>query len=219
MNKAPWERTEPRLEIIAVALLFPALSILPGILYHCGKGQIDMPGAVLSSCIIGLGCCLMLSPRNLGLLLPKWGDILTAFIAASILLLAVGGVTALWGKLLDLLNISYSSNQPIALLIKKYSGLKQMQILLCACVIIPLLEEVLFRRLVYGLLLRSGFITAVSVTTLIFSILHFFVLGVPGFILLGCGFQICFLCRKNLTAAVMTHMLINSVAVIKVLLT
>jgi len=219
VDKTPWERAELRTETAVAVLLFPVLTVLPGILFHCGRGLIDMPGAVLSSCIIGLGCCLILSPRNLGLGLPTGKDFFTAAVMALLLLPAVGGVTALWGKLLDFLNITCTAEQSIALLIKKYSGLKLAQLLLCACVIIPLLEEVLFRRLIYGFLLRYGFVYAVSFTALLFSVVHFFVPGIPGFILLGAGFQFCFLRNKNLTAAVLTHIFINSAAVIKIFLT
>ena len=80
------------------------------------------------------------------------------------------------------------------------------------CIITPIVEEVLFRRLIYGIIQKYSALAAFAGTALIFALVHFFVPGLPGLFILGCGFQFIFLFRKNLACAMLAHAIVNSLA-------
>lgn len=60
-------------------------------------------------------------------------------------------------------------------------------------ILVPISEEVFFRRGLYGVLRPLGAWTALIVTSLLFSAVHFFLLGFPSLFLMGLVFQLVYL--------------------------
>jgi membrane protease YdiL (CAAX protease family) len=84
---------------------------------------------------------------------------------------------------------------------------------LAVCVVTPVVEEVLFRRIIFGKLATvAPPVVAVIITSLIFAIVHFFIKGLPALFVMGLAFQLIYLMRKNLFSAILLHALVNSIA-------
>ena len=75
--------------------------------------------------------------------------------------------------------------------------------------VIPAVEELVFRRLLYGLFRPLGGVVALGLTATLFGCVHFFLLGLPSLIFMGVVFQIAFLTSRNLLVPFMIHMIIN----------
>ena len=124
-------------------------------------------------------------------------------------MLAAGAVTFVWRMILTVLNIPFEAEQVAFEVIRNSRGADLWKLFFGLCVFAPLIEELLFRRIVYGFLLRWGWGIAFAGTALLFSMCHFFLAGVPGLFVLGLGFQFMYLKYRNLGAAVMLHSLVN----------
>lgn len=124
-------------------------------------------------------------------------------------LLAVGIVTALWQAGLDTLDIPYNKKQYLLELVPEMSVMELLFLGIMVCILAPLTEELMFRRLIYSLLLPAGFATAFWGTALLFSLLHFFIAGIPGLLILGVVFQFIYLYTHNWWSAVILHGLVN----------
>ncbi|MBR1953189.1 MAG: CPBP family intramembrane metalloprotease, partial [Lentisphaeria bacterium] len=84
--------------------------------------------------------------------------------------------------------------------------------------IVPVAEELLFRRILFAGLLRFGNKIAWLGTAGIFAAIHLYIAGLPGLFFIGLGFQWLYCRHKNLAASILSHGLLNGCTVLAVLL-
>lgn len=184
-----------------------ALLIFPGVL---GIFML-VSWAVFLAGIAGLAV-LLFPLDKLKIKIPDRKDRLTAVIFFPLLLLASALITGLWKKILHLCGISFPEKQPLVETLATADRAGVVILFLSICLITPLLEEILFRRYIYSLWHKFHTASAFAGTALLFAGIHFFLPGLPGLFVLGCGFQYVFLKRDNLACAVIIHMLVNATA-------
>jgi membrane protease YdiL (CAAX protease family) len=80
--------------------------------------------------------------------------------------------------------------------------------------LVPLSEELVFRRCLYELLLKFGAPAAMVGTALIFSAAHGFLLGLPGLFFIGLVFQILCNTTRNLWCSIIAHAMLNATVLI-----
>lgn len=81
----------------------------------------------------------------------------------------------------------------------------------------PIGEEIVFRRMLYGLLSPLGSVKALFLTSFLFSIVHFYLVGIPGLFFLAMILQLLYLHSKNLWCPIQVHMIVNTFSFISVL--
>lgn len=67
----------------------------------------------------------------------------------------------------------------------------------CVIIVVPVCEEIFFRRLLFGLLRPLGAWAAVAGGAALFSAAHLFLLGAPSLFLMGPAFQLVYLWRRQ----------------------
>ncbi len=122
-----------------------------------------------------------------------------------------------WRSLLDALRIPYAVNQEVVTYIRDawlhHPALFGVAFLTLV-VLTPWVEELLFRRLLFGVLRPFGGIAATVLTALLFGGVHFFLLGFPALTLMGLVFQWSYLRSRNLLISVAIHTLVNLIALV-----
>ena len=210
----PWDNAAVPLidRVAAMVLLFGSVFIMPPVV-NCFLGdRLDVPDVLIFSALPGVIAYRLIPVSAIPLRRVALADIKWCALVIIPLLLTVGIVTVGWTSLLELFHIPFMVKQPWLTVIKEYHGVQLVQLFFGLCVLPPVVEELLFRRLIYGELLRFGAVTAFVVTAVLFSVCHFFVAGIPGLFVLGVAFQLMFLKQKNLAAAMVLHGLVNSAA-------
>lgn len=146
---------------------------------------------------------------KLGVRPLKWLDVWIAVAVCAAILLVGGMVTAGWQAFLDLTGIPYRAEQD---LLKEIAGASPAMLILLGFVLVvtvPIAEEIFFRRILFGLFRPLGAWTAILLTSFLFACVHFFLYGVPALFLMGFGFQLTYLLRRNLATAMLVHGLCN----------
>ena len=113
---------------------------------------------------------------------------------------------------LDFFHFEYAPKQDIAGTFESGTIIDKILLFICTCIFTPVVEEVLFRRIIYGWFALKNRYMAFFVTAAIFSVMHFFILGIPSLFFMGLGFQFVYLFHKNLLTAIILHSLVNTVA-------
>lgn len=121
-------------------------------------------------------------------------------------------VTPLWEMLLRALNVTWKENQTLLELCASGSWRRFAVMLALVGVLTPVMEEVLFRRLLYSLLRPLGTWNGLILTSLIFSAVHFFLHGFPALAGIGAVFQWIYLRSGNLAASILAHVIFNFIA-------
>ena len=121
-------------------------------------------------------------------------------------------VTPLWEMLLRALNITWKENQALLELCASGSWRRFVVMLVLVGILTPVMEEVLFRRLLYSLLRPLGIWNGLILTSLVFAAVHFFLHGFPALAGIGAVFQWIYLRSGNLAASILTHMTFNFIA-------
>lgn len=89
-------------------------------------------------------------------------------------------------------------------------------ILISVVVLAPLVEEVMFRNILFHffnkIMSRGVFLSAV-LTSLIFALMHGEWYFIPGLFILGMSFQLLMIHRKSLTSSILLHSLHNAISV------
>ena len=136
-------------------------------------------------------------------------------LAGTILIVAVCALAnALWTLLLKTCGIPFAEEQALMILAKNIRGMDFLLFSLLVTIPIPVAEELLFRRILYSLLLPAGRKFAVISCAAIFSAVHLYLAGLPGLFVIGAGFQLLYLARKNLAVSIICHLLFNACAVV-----
>ncbi len=173
--------------------------------------------------LVGICCALRgRTPRGrlaakLGLRRLRCRDFRMAGCGFVLLLFGTTLVTNFWQLLLERWGIAYEAEQEVLLFALDLPGPQLMIFAVLVVLVVPCSEELFFRRMVYGLLRPAGGWCALLLTALLFSAVHFFLLGLPGLFLMGVVFQLGYLRTRNLAVPVMMHSLVNLMAVLGVL--
>ena len=136
----------------------------------------------------------------------------------SLIILLCGSVSFLWKYLLKSLNIPFQDQQALLTLAKTFDNKSLVIFAILVCVIVPISEELLFRRILYTVLLELGKTAAFFGTAAVFAAVHLFLAGLPGLFLIGLGFQWLYLYRKNLAVSIAAHGFLNACTVAAVLI-
>lgn len=118
-------------------------------------------------------------------------------------------VTPLWSGALRAFGVKYAESQNFVSLCRNAGAAEFSALVLLAGALIPLTEEVVFRRLLFGVLRPLGGLPALLLSSLVFSVLHFFLYGFWALWFLGGVLQLVYLVTGNLATAVAAHMLFN----------
>ncbi|MDR0979629.1 MAG: CPBP family intramembrane metalloprotease [Candidatus Nomurabacteria bacterium] len=152
----------------------------------------------------------LITRKELGLTLPKWSDIgfgllgTIVYFIASVLLVALARVVLTfvnWDETQDvgLPNMLFGANLLIAFFF--------------ICVVTPIMEELIFRGLIFGRLrAKLGFILSATITSLIFALAHGqwnVAIDVFALSMVACGFREI---TGNINAGIIMHMAKNTLA-------
>ena len=118
----------------------------------------------------------------------------------------------LWTRVLEYLNLQGDQQQELLTECGRSSFPKFLGMLALAGVLIPFVEEVLHRRVLFGFCRPLGVWPALIATALIFSALHGFLHGFAVLFGLGAVFQWQYLCTGNLWTSTLTHMIFNTIS-------
>ena len=168
-------------------------------------------------CAIGLMTVFLIRAggwKMLSLRLPDRTDVKYAFGGTCLIVAAYASVDALWKMLLKSCGIPFSEEQLLMTLAKNLHGSDFLLFSLLVTIPVPLAEELLFRRILYALLRPAGRKFAVVSGAVVFAAVHLFLAGLPGLFIIGAGFQLLFLNRKNLAVSILGHALLNTCAVL-----
>ena len=212
IDSVPWQKEDIANLSIAASFLLFSIFAMPLLIRSVPQLKLSLPDIMLFSALPGVIAYNFISAEKLPLRLLTWREIRGLLLFGLLLLTVSGCVTAAWKFVLKTLKIPFPETQEALIAIKEMSGVEKLRMFFGVCVLPPVLEELLFRRLLYGALLRLGRVPSAVLTALIFSVCHFFVAGLPGLFLLGIGFQYVYLKYRNLAAAMFLHFLVNATA-------
>lgn len=205
--------------IAATATAVSALSRfgghLPGILQEAAI-QISLLGVMLLLFSIVTPPGKLAS--KLGLRPPLWKDLGTVFIGLFIVYAWQIFSLPLWEKFLRRCDCSFETRQALLTQCSRSSTAQFLAMLAVAGVLIPLVEELFFRRLLFGVLRPIGVPAALIATAFIFAGAHGFLYGLPALFALGAVFQWQYLHTENLLTPMLTHMIYNLVSLTLVFL-
>lgn len=209
IDPVPWKNDLPLAPlrafwILAAVFLFPSLFLF---------FSMPIAYAMLLSSLLALPACWGKS-GELGANMLSLSDLRIIFAAYFGIILLGTVVSPLWEELIVKLNIECAKEQDIVELFRSANARDRVLMLISTCIITPVVEEVLFRRIFYDWFLRltKNCGTAVILTSMLFSVVHFFILGIPGLFIMGAGFQLVYLLKRNLSAAIALHAVVNSIA-------
>lgn len=192
-----------------------------------GDPAFSMATMVCGQNLVGIlfltGLLLLCPPQGklsakLGIRPLKGGDYLAVVIGMVAILLIGNGLTAGWQALLDWFGISYEEKQEVVEILSGAGPVALAGIAAGTVIGAPLAEEIFFRRVLFGLLRPMGVVSSVLLTSLIFSLIHFFLLGIPALFLMGLTFHVIYLVRRNLLSAMLMHGVVNLFACVGSLL-
>ena len=119
----------------------------------------------------------------------------------------------LWMRLLDVLNIEYDTFVAVEALISQSHGVGLFFTGISVCAVIPLAEEIIFRRVIFSGVFESGKIVfSATAASLIFALLHGILFQLLPLFMLGLYFQILYIRTGKLGASFFAHALNNSFA-------
>lgn len=152
--------------------------------------------------------------ETLGFRRPDRGALLLLPKALLVLYAANFVLVGFWQRLLDAFQVKYSASQEICELLGSASGPSFWLVIFEVVVVVPAVEELVFRRLLFGLLLPFGAGYAFFLTALLFSAVHFFLLGAPALLMMGLIFQFVYLATGSLAMPMLLHGTVNLIAVL-----
>ena len=202
----PWKE-ELEFPLFRFVWAISALLLFPSLLCCAGLPETSIP---LASTLAALPVCVG-STGQLGIKPLKAGDFGLILLFYGVIILLTSVTTPVWQMLLDKLQITYSEKQDDILeLLSSRSIRSRLLVYMSVCVITPVVEEVIFRRIVYSYFVRVNQFAGILITSLLFSLAHFFIYGIPGLFIMGLAFQLIYLLRQNLLTAMILHGLVNT---------
>ena len=156
--------------------------------------------------------------KKLGIRKRKTIALFPLILSVSAALFAVGLTTMLWQLILKFCGYTDMSLQPVVQLAGNASAPELVLLILLTVIAAPLLEELIFRRVLYGFALPLfGAAGALVLQAGVFALMHDYIPGIPGLFLLGVGLQLLYLHTRNLLFPVLVHAAYNGVTLIFVL--
>ena len=142
--------------------------------------------------IIIMSCILFKSEQNNALTLKRMTlcDIFCAVKGTAVIILSYTIVNAVWRMLLLALSIPFEESQSLMKLAQTCSGKEFLLLWGLVSVIVPFAEELLFRRILFAVLLPFGVKTALFGTSFLFAAVHLFLAGLPGLFVIGTGVHV-----------------------------
>lgn len=212
----PWKEEVPAHFLVGAVIAVLLLSFYGGNLLAPVFGSVN--GLILGSCAAVLfffGGAFLLPPSSRGAArigLRKVGRRELLLCAAALFVMLAGSslLVCFWQQLLDFFNISYEKEQGLLVLAKGADSWTLLRLLLLTAVLVPFMEELVFRRCLYALLLKLGAPLAMTGTALIFAAAHGFLLGFPGLFFMGVIFQILCNVTRNLWCSIIAHSMLNA---------
>ena len=204
----PWSEKLPfpalRAAWIAFMLIFG--SLLTGILnIPAAQSMLVVELLASAACI---GTFSQLGAKN-----PDIKDFAAVLLFYMAVIMISAIVTCPWEILLEYYGIEITAKQQMLVDVINANWPERIFMFLAICALTPVVEEVLFRRIIFGALLNVvSPLTAILTTSMLFAIVHFFLRGLPALFIMGLGFQLIYLMRKNLFSAILLHALVNGVA-------
>ena len=141
------------------------------------------------------------------------------FVLLGLLLIHAWNILSmpLWNLLIQTLerslDLSFEQRQKELGICSGSSLPELLGLLALLAVLIPFVEEVVYRRLLFGVFRPLGVWPALIYTALIFAAMHGFVYGFPALLGLGIVFQWQYLRTENLWTSALTHMIFNATSV------
>lgn len=221
----PWKR-----DISAPYLIAGSIGALAGSFYLGGlMGRIlGMVNGLLAGTFLALVIflvCAVLSPGD-GDISAKTGWRKISFrellFCCGALLVMVAGSSFLsfvWQQFLEVLDIPYQKEQALLQMARQADDVTFFKIFVLTAVGVPFVEELVFRRALYALLLKLGPPAAMVGTALIFAAAHGFLLGLPGLFFMGVIFQMTANMTRNLLCSVLLHAMLNGSVLLLALVT
>ncbi len=109
-----------------------------------------------------------------------------------------------WAADLLGVNLRDKSHIEILMLDMDWQGVAVLGV--AAILVAPVVEEILFRRVIFGYLAgKVPWVVSLVITSVIFGLIHTEIRTLPGLILLGAGFQLVYLWQKSLYPAIIMH--------------
>lgn len=137
---------------------------------------------------------------------------------AGLIMLAGGALTLVWGYIGAKLNIDLGTPPTVEAAMSENIW-DVAALLITALLAAPLFEEIFFRRMLYGTLLRFVPVrSAVLLASLAFSVMHMSLLQLPGLLLVGWIWQIFYIRSRTLWSSVILHFCNNLIAAAMLLL-
>ena len=212
----PWKRAVPAPFLIGAIITALLTSFYGGTLLAPLTGTLN--GLIIGSAVANgllLGGAFLLVPLREGTLrlgLRHVGGKELVLCTAALFIMLTGSMLLCfaWQEFLEFFSIPYTKEQGLVQLAKGADLLTLGQLIFLTAVLVPISEELIFRRCLYELLLKFGAPAAMVGTALIFSAAHGFLLGVPGLFFMGLVFQILCNTTRNLGCSIIAHSMLNA---------
>ena len=152
--------------------------------------------------------------KKLGIAVPDRKCLIHTISILPLLLTGIAAITMHWKYTLNKLEFPFEEQQQILKQISFDSALQVSLLILLVVIIVPVLEEIIFRRILFDLFERStGANAAAFLSAGIFSAAHGFIAGAPALFMMGLFFQWIYSRNRNLSCAIILHGLCNLFAV------
>jgi membrane protease YdiL (CAAX protease family) len=176
-------------------------------------------GLILTDCITALLILAVVRPTErgweaLGLLPPhRFRNVLAVAASYLTLLIPLGVFTWAWASLLDALGYHPSLQPALELYVRAWSGKDWVGtglIVVGAVIVAPLVEELLFRGFIFGILrTRLGAPRALVLASILFALIHVYPEVVVPIFFVGLVFNLIYLRTGSLAYSILFHMLFN----------
>ena len=207
IDGTPWEAPIPA-PIPRAGWLLASLFLLPALLATIPR--MDEPLVLLVATSLALPACIA-PAKALGLRHISGRDLLSVAVFYLLWIAISLPLTAGWEILLKVCHIGYAPQQHLSDVITGSTRwYARAALFWSVCINTPIVEEVLFRRMIYAGCRRvCPVAAAAAASAAVFALVHFFILGIPSLFVMGILLQGVFLRRNNLWCAIILHSLIN----------
>ncbi|GEM_PF-5549948 len=145
-----------------------------------------------------------LTGRDLGVILLCW--IISIF--------GVGYISNAWKYLLHHYHMNFVETQATIKIAQNCSSTVFWVLFLLTAIIVPVFEEICYRRALFSLISPLGKWPACILTAGIFSAIHFYIAVFPGLWFFAIILQLSFFKTKNLAVPIMIHALFNATSML-----
>ena len=153
--------------------------------------------------------------RKFGIKRPEKSAVKESLYLLAGLLPAIWAVTWHWKFTMQKLEIPFSEQQELLQIVDFTDPAEVALLIMMSVIIIPVVEELIFRRILFGEISRTcGFNASGFITSGIFSAVHGYLAGAPGLFIGGIAFQWCNSRSGNLTSSIILHAMFNAVSLV-----